>query len=345
MVKFGIIGCGNISRFHFNGIEKAGGSVTYIVDINEETARPWIEKTGAKFSKNYMDLINSKDVDVVSILASARFHKEMCLAALEAGKDVVCEKTMANDGEEALEIANAVKGSSQLFFTTYMKRFFPAVVKGKELMPQLGRIISAQVRSYQAWGDFYSTNELGWAEGVTRNYGGAILKCAGSHMLDMTMNFLGRPEYVYAKTDYVDGTDFDRKVTAIMEFAKGITATFETMAHPLSKIGYEKNSWDEKIEINGTNGRIEIYTVMWDSPENNGALLVHYDNETESSTEYRFTPINPFDIEVAEIIKAVENRKQISPDVIDGFNVDVLISAMKESSNKRAAVKLDWRGL
>jgi predicted dehydrogenase len=345
MVRFGIIGCGNISQFHFNGIEKAGAKVTFIVDINEAAAKPWIEKTGAKFSKDYNDLINSPDVDVVSILASTKFHKDMCLAALNAGKDVVCEKTMANNPNEAEEIARHTLKTGRLFFTTFMKRFFPAVVKAKEIFPTIGKVMSAHVRSYQAWGDFFSTNELGWAEGVTRNYGGAILKCAGSHMLDMTMHFLGRPEYVYAKTDYVDGTDFDRKVTAVMEFDKGVTATFETIAHPLKRIGYERNSWDEKIEINGVNGRIEIYTVMWDAPKNNGALLVHYDDKTETSTEYRFTPLNPFDIEIAEIVKAVENRKQINPDVIDGFNVDVLIGAMGESNNKKAAVKVDWRGL
>jgi len=345
MIRFGIIGCGNISRFHFNGIEKAGGKVTYIVDINEQTAKPWADKTGAKYSKNYTDLINSPDVDVVSVLASARFHKEMCIAALDAGKDVICEKTMANNPDEAEEIARHAIETGRLFFTTYMKRFFPAVQKAKELFPCLGRIMSAQVRSYQAWGDFFTTNELGWAEGVTRNYGGAVLKCAGSHMLDMTMHFLGRPEYVYAKTDYVDGTDFDRKVTAILEFDKGVTATFETMAHPLKKIGYERNSWDEKIEINGVNGRIEIFTVMWDAPENNGALLVHYDNKTETSTEYRYSPLNPFDVELAEIVKAVETRNQINPDVIDGFNVDVLIGAMKESNRKKSAIKIDWRGL
>ncbi len=345
MIRFGIIGCGNISRFHFDGIEKAGAKVTYIVDINEQNAKPWIEKTDAAFSKNYMDLINSPQVDVVSILASARFHQEMCLAALSAGKDVVCEKTMANNPQEAQNIVLHAKKTGQLFFTTYMKRFFPAVQKAKELFPSLGRIMSAQVRSYQAWGDFFSTNELGWAQDVTKNYGGAILKCAGSHMLDMTMYFLGRPQYVYAKTDFVEGTDFDRKVTAILEFDKGITATFETMAHPLTKIGFERDSWDEKIEINGTSGRMEIYTVMWDNPEKSGALLIHYDNNKESQTEYRFAPVNPFDIELAEIVKAATQRRPIHPDVVDGFNVDAIIGAMKESNDKKAAVKIDWRGI
>jgi predicted dehydrogenase len=345
MIKFGLIGCGNISKFHFSGIEKAGAKVTYIADINEENARPWCEKTGAKFTKDYMELINSPDVDVVSILASAKFHKEMCLAALSAGKDVVCEKTMANNGEEAFEIVQATKKSGKLFFTTYMKRFFPAVVKGKELFPKLGRIISAQVRSYQAWGDFFTSKDLGWAENVTNNFGGAILKCAGSHMLDMTMHFLGRPETVFANIDYFPNTDFDRRVTSIMSFSDNVVATFETIPHNLQKIGYERNSWDEKIEINGVNGRLEISTVMWDSPENNGALLVYYDNETKTSTEYRFDAVNPFDIEVKAIVKAVIERKQINPDVVDGFNVDVLISAMKKSNDKKAAVKIDWRNI
>ena len=343
MIRFGLIGCGNIARFHFMGIEKAGGKVTYIADINEETARPWLDKTGAKFSKDYMDLISSPDVDVVSVLASARFHKEMCMAAIAAGKDVICEKTMTNSGEEAIEIVKFAEKEGCLFFTTYMKRFFPAVHKGKQLLPKLGRIMSAHVRSYQQWGDFFTTNELGWAGGVTRNYGGAILKCAGSHMLNMTMDFLGKPDSVYAIFDYVPETDFDRKVTALMEYVDGKTVTFEALAHPLTKIGYEKNSWDEKIEINGVNGRIEIYTVMWDHPEQNGALLRYYDNREETVTEYRYDPVNPFDIELEQIIHAVEIRCQIKPDAAEGYYVDELISAMQKSSELKAAVKIPWK--
>lgn len=345
MVKFGIIGCGNIARFHFNGIEKAGAQVTYIADLYEETAKPWLEKTGAMFTRDYKEVIASDEVDVVSVLVSGSLHKEICLAALAAGKDVVCEKTMTNTPDEAEAVAKAVAAGSNLFFTTYMKRFFPAVKKGKELMSSLGRVISAHVRSYQAWGDFYTTGSLQWAGDVTRKYGGAVLKCAGSHMLDTMMYFLGRPEYVYSYMDYLPDTDFDRKATALFEFKDGVTASFEAMTHPLSRIGYERNSWDEKIEINGVNGRIEIYTVMWDRPENNGALLVYYDNETQTSTEYRFAAMNPFDDEVAAIVRAVEERKQIHPDVIDGFCVDAVIGAMKESSEKKSAVKLNWRGL
>jgi len=111
-----------------------------------------------------------------------------------------------------------------------------------------------------------------------------VLKCAGSHMLDMTLWLLGRPQAVCAHVDYVPHSQLDRKVVAILEYPHGMTATFETAVHPLKKIGYERNSWDEFIEINGVNGRLTLSTVMWDQPERNPALLTHYDNTTETVT-------------------------------------------------------------
>ena len=73
---------------------------------------------------------------------------------------------------------------------------------------------------------------------------------------------------------------------------------YETAMHSLKKIGFERNSWDEWIEITGVNGRLSLSTVLWDHAENNAALLVYYDNETQTSTEYRFAAEEPFDLEM-----------------------------------------------
>jgi len=342
---FGIVGCGNISRFHFEGLEKAGANIVHISDINEEAAKPWVDRFGAKFSKDYNKLIEDPDVTVVSILTGSKFHKDISLKAIAAGKDVICEKTMMDSADEAEEVARVVKDSNVLFFTAFMKRFFPAVIKAKEMLPSLGRLFSAQIRTYQAWGDFYKSNELGDYGFVVGNYGGAIIKCAGSHMIDMTVNLLGRPDSVYANVDYVPGTSFDRKATALFEYNDGMIVSFEAAAHPLKKIGYERNSWDEYIQINGVNGRLELYTVMWDYPERNGVLLVHYDNEKEASTEYRFDPVNPFDLEMKYFYECLKKREQGKPDVIDGFNVDVVIGTMVESAKQKRSLPIDWRGL
>jgi predicted dehydrogenase len=344
--KFGVIGCGSISRFHFAGFEKAGIEVAHVSDVNEDAAKPYAEKFSAKFSKDYKELLADPDVTAVSVLTSGKFHREICLAAVEAGRHIICEKTMADNVSEAVEIVKAVKAADVLFFTAFMKRFFPAAKKAKELMASLGTIFSAQVRSYQGWGlnffDMDSADEYRW---ILDSYGGAVVKCAGSHMIDMTLYLLGRPQSLYANIDYLGDSKFDRKATALFEYDSGMIAAFETTAHPLKRIGYERNSWDEFIQINGVNGRLELYTVQWDKPENNAPLLVHYDNEKETTAEYRFEPANPFDRQVAYFCDCIENRQQGNPDVIDGFNVDVIIETMTKSSSKKASVAIDWMGL
>lgn len=345
MVRYGVIGCGNISKFHFHALKKLGAAVTYAADINEEAARERSAGTGAKITADYNELIGSPDVDVVVILANGSIHKDAAMKAIARGKGVICEKTMMNNSADAAEVARAAQKAGVLFFTSYMKRFFPAAKKAKELMEKLGHVFSATVRSYQAWGNFY-TPEHGWdLDGVLRVYGGAIVKCAASHMLDMTLYLLGRPKSVYASVDFYPDTKFDRKATALFEYEDGMVASFETAAHPLKKIGYERNSWDEFIEINGTGGRMKLSTVMWDHPENNAALLTFYDNETETETEYRFDAMNPFDAEIAYFNHCFETGEKGAPNEKDGFAVDALIETIFLSAEQKKSIPVDWRGI
>jgi predicted dehydrogenase len=343
--KYGIIGCGNISRFHFAGLAKIGARVVHIADIDEAKARSYAEQFKARYTGDYHRVIADPEVTVVSILGPGKYHRDMCLEAIAAGKDILCEKTLADNPQEAVEIVQAVRSKKTLFFTTYMKRFFPAVQKAKELLPGLGTLFSAQVRGFQNWGDLYNATSAEPYQWIINNYGGAILKCGGSHMLDLTMYLLGRPVSVYGNIDYVANSKIDRRASAMLEYPSSLVVNFEAATHPLAKIGYEKNSWDEKVEINGTNGRLEIYTVMWDHPENNAALLVHYDNTTKTSTEYRFDAIHPFHEEIAYYHRCLTERKQGKPDVIDGFNVDTVIAAIVDSHQKKSSVKIDWKGI
>ncbi|MCC6445372.1 MAG: hypothetical protein IT210_18170 [Armatimonadetes bacterium] len=212
-------------------------------------------------------------------------------------------------------------------------------------MPSLGILFSAQARSYQPWGDLFSTSDSGPYEWIIQRYGGAILKCAGSHILDLIMHLMGRPESVSADIDCIPGSMVDRRATALFSYPGSLAVQFEASAHPLSRIGYERNSWDEWLEINGTEGRLNLYTVMWDRPENNAALLIHYNNRLQTSTEYRFPAMNPFDAEIAAFHEAMKGGQPVRPDVVDGFNVDALIAAIEEAHRAGRRLLIDWRGL
>jgi predicted dehydrogenase len=338
---FGIVGCGYISTFHLAGLEKAGAKVARVADLDASRAEAAAKRFGATWSTDYRDVIADPSVTVVSVLGPTFTHKAVALAAIAAGKDVVCEKTMTMNRKESLQVMQAAQKAGVMFFTAYMKRQFPAVQKAKELLPALGILHSAYARSYQCWGPGMFEDKV-VPQGLIKTHGGVVVRCCGSHILDLVMHLLGRPAGVYANLDYCKNSDVDRKAMAMLEYPGSLTVCFETVCHPLTRIGYEKNSWDESVEISGTLGRIHLCTPTWDKPFN-PATLVHYDEKTQTSTEYRFAAVNPFDLEMASFCQQLSKRKQTGPDAMDGFAVDHLIVAMEESHRKKKCVALDWK--
>jgi predicted dehydrogenase len=334
-----------MSGYYFDYLEKLGASVVHVVDLDVERTKELGKRFGAKCSTDYKELIKNPDVSVVVVLAHAKYHKEICMAAIAAGKDVICEKTLSNSGEEAAEIAKAALQNDVIFFTAYMKRFFPALQKAKELIPSLGIIFSAYARSYQFWGNLYEVAEDFSGDLWLSRYGGGVLKCAGSHIVDLVLYLLGKPETTYANIDYVGNPKLDRKAVALLEYGQGKVVVFEAAGHPLSKIGFQKNNWDERLEINGTKGRLDIFTTTWNKPEECAALLVHYDEATQTSTEYRFEAINTFHAQVGYFHDCLSKRKQGSPSSVDGFYVDAVMSAMVQSSKEKRVITIDWKGL
>lgn len=342
----GIIGCGNISRFHFSGFEKAGAKVKWVCDLNEAAARPWAEKTGATYTANYTDIISDPEVNVVDVTASAFVHKPMCLAAIDAGKAVVCEKTLSTNPDDALDIVRAAEQKGTIFYTSYMKRFIPAVEKAKELLPSLGKIVSSSIRAYQCWGDLWTRpdgavkpTEPSW---VIKNYGGGILVCGGSHILDLTCFLLGRPTRLYASTYTPEWLDYDLQAAALLETPNGIVH-YEALIHGNDKIGFLRDGWDERVEINGTKGRIDIFSAQWDNPLNKASLLLHYDNQTRQTTEYRYEPVSPFDRAIAFFCENIERGEQGSQSRTTGYDVDELIAHITKSGGTSQAVEVNYR--
>lgn len=345
-----VIGCGNISRFHFAGLEKYGARVKWVCDLSQETAQPWADKFNATYTSDYKQAIADPQVNLVVVTPVSSVHKAMCCDAINAGKAVICEKTLAENADDALDIVKLAEEKQTIFYTSYMKRFIPAVQQAKELMPSLGRILSTHIRAYQCWGNlwekmpdqgFFFTPPGGVSQ-VVKNYGGGILVCGGSHILDLTLFFLGRPQRLFASMHVPEGRDYDLQAAVLMETANGVVH-YEALAHPLHKIGFLRDGWDERIEINGANGRLEIYSSSWDQVQTKASMLVHYDNSTGKSTEYRYNPFSPFEGAIAFFGKNIDNGLQGSQSRLTGYEVDELISHIKISASQKKSVEVEWR--
>jgi len=346
----GVIGCGNISHFHFDGLEKAGVKIKWVCDLSRETARPWVEKFGAGYTADYRDIVRDPQVNLMDVTAVSATHKMMCLDAINAGKAVVCEKTLAENADDALAIVSQAEQKRTIFYTSYMKRFIPAVEKAKELLPSLGKIISTHVRAHQGWGNLWGDmpadgffhTPAGGKSPVRKNYGGGILVCGGSHILDLVLFFLGRPYRLFASMHVPPGRDYDLQASVLLETGNG-TVLYEALAHPLGQIGFLRDGWDERIEITGVSGRLEIFSSAWDKVDTKASLLVHYDNNTGQAVEYRCAPVSPFARAMAFFCGNIEKGVQGAQLRVTGYEVDELISHIQQSAAQHQAVEIKWR--
>jgi predicted dehydrogenase len=349
-VTVAVIGCGNISRYHFAGLEKCGARVKWVCDISPSAAAPWAQKFNAEHTPDYRRALADPGVDAVFVTLVSRLHREICLAAIDAGKAVVCEKTLSESAADSFEIASRARERGTLFYTSYMKRFIPAVEKAKELLPRLGKIMSSHIRAYQYWGDLWTAAPdkgffhipPGGVSQVRKNYGGGILVCGGSHILDLVCFMLGRPERLYASFYEPEGRDYDLRASALMEGPNGVVH-YEALAHPLGKIGFLRDGWDEKLEINGFGGRLEILSAAWDHFKEKSSVLVHYDNTSGKSEEYRFDCVSPFERAVEFFCAQIERGEQGAQSEWTGYETDELIEQIKISGASRQAVTVPWK--
>lgn len=347
----GVIGCGNISRFHFSGLQKAGARVKYVCDLNVGAAQPYRDQFNAIYTPNYTDIMADAEVNLVVITTFSPLHKVIALAAVAAQKAVICEKTLAVNAADALQITRAAQAAGVIFFTSYMKRFIPAIAKAKALMPELGTLISGTVRGCQCWGNLLENDAQvmqawklapGQESWVKRNMGGGILVCGGSHLLDLVNYFFGRPSQLWGWVRQVEHLDFELQATVQM-LTPSCPIQFEAVAHPLHKIGFLRDGWEEEITITGTQGRLKIYSALWDDPWHKASMLRYYDNRTGDETEFHFDAVSPFDIAVGRFCADIANGQQQVQSINTGYETDQVIEAIFASAASGNVIAIDWK--
>jgi predicted dehydrogenase len=338
--RVGIIGCGSISRFHHEGYARAGAKIVHVCDLRREAAEPVAARYGARWSTDYRAVLGDPEVELVSILTVASTHKEICLAAIAAGKGVVCEKTLADNAADAATISVAAGRAKAWVATAYMKNFFPATQRARELLADMGPVISIHARTWQPFGSLWDERvpDLAKSEGkpseLVQRYGGGVLVCGGSHIINLIHGFGGRAVKVCGASRSRAGVDFDIQTNALLWLEGGGMAHLEACWHPLAHVGFERNGWDERIEINTPKGRLDLYTVKWDQPLHNGALLVHQDASSGRVTEHRFPAMNPFDAEMASMISRFQAGQTPFPSAWDGYAVDEVLAQIAASARE-----------
>lgn len=189
-LRVGIIGCGGIANGkHMPALKSQAQQAEMVAfcDIIPERAEKAAKEygvPGAKTYVNYKELLEDKSIDVVHVCTPNRSHSEITVAALEAGKHVMCEKPMAKTVADAKRMLDAAKRTGKKLTIGYQNRFRNDSLLMKRVASEgaLGEIYFAKAhairrRAVPTWGVFLNEYEQG---------GGPLIDI-GTHALDLTL--------------------------------------------------------------------------------------------------------------------------------------------------------------
>ncbi len=189
-LRIGIVGCGGIANGkHLPALSRQSERVELVAfcDLILERAEKAAKEYGAPGAKvmlDYHEMMADPSIDVVHVCTPNRSHCEITVAALEAGKHVMCEKPMAKTVADAQKMLDAAKKSGKKLTIGYQNRFRPdsRLMKRYVERGDLGEIYYSKAhairrRAVPTWGVFLNEYEQG---------GGPLIDI-GTHALDLTL--------------------------------------------------------------------------------------------------------------------------------------------------------------
>jgi predicted dehydrogenase len=207
--KVGIIGFGFIGKVHAYGYLNFPlfydplpfrAKVTHICTSRMETAEKGCQQIGADIATtDYRDITENPDIDIVHICSPNNLHLAALLSAMKHQKHIYCDKPLTANVAEAEQIAAALddyQGTAQM---TFQLRFYPAVMRAKQLIDEgfLGRVLEFRSCFLHA-GSADPQAPLKWK--LSAEAGGGIIADLGSHVFDLIHYLIGDYAEITAET-------------------------------------------------------------------------------------------------------------------------------------------------
>jgi predicted dehydrogenase len=277
-LNVGLIGCGFMGRTHSNASRRVNNffDLEYqpvlkaVCDLDESRGKPFAEQWGYEsYETDWRKLIARKDIDLVDITLPNNMHREVAIAAAKAGKMILCEKPLARNAAEGLQMVQAVEKAGVPNFVSYNYRRIPAVTLAKQLIDEgrLGRIFHYRAKFLQDWTISKDLPQGGpglWRLDV-KVAGSGVTGDLLAHCIDTALWLNGSIDSVNAMTETfikqrkhtvsgkVEKVGIDDACAFLARFKNGSLATFESTRYARGhKALYT-------FEING-----EHASIFWD---------------------------------------------------------------------------------
>jgi len=289
--KIGVIGAGFIGPVHIEAIRRQGFEVVALAESNQVLADKVTQSLNIpKAYGDWKELISDPEINVVHIASPNYLHYEQVKAALEAGKQVLCEKPLAMNSKQSSELVVLAKKKGLANAVNFNLRFYPLTQEARELIRagRLGdKIFIAQGSYLQDW----LLLDTDWNWRLEPELGGKLRAIAdiGSHWIDLVTFIMGsRVSTVYSdfatflpvrkkpvkKIDTFGGklevdAKYEEKVIRTEDYAS-VLLKFSNGAHGVMSVSQVSSGRKNRLffEINGSQS-----SLMWDSEDPNLLMI------------------------------------------------------------------------
>ncbi len=245
-LTMGVLGAAKISGHAFlqPALDTAGVAVTAIAARDRSRAQAQADQFQIpRVFDSYRDVLAS-DVDAVYIPLPISLHREWTIAALAAGKHVLCEKPFASNAAQALEMVEAADVAGLVLVEAFHWRFHPLADRIAERLPEIGTVQHIEARF---------TVEISPSDDVRQSY-----ELAGGALMDLGcypaqwIRFVGNGEPTVVSASMTEGRpNVDITTDVDLRFDDGSTAHLYTAMHP----GCEASA---SLEVQGDAGVLRV---------------------------------------------------------------------------------------
>ena len=246
-IKWGIAGLGNIAR-KFAGDLKGVPQAELVAVASSDIDRAKTfhsEFDGQKAYDNYEDLYRDPEIEVIYIASLNQNHKAMSMAALQAGKGVLCEKPLGLNTKEMQEMIALAQKQNCFLMEALWSRFKPAIRKVKQWVEE-GQI--GDPKFLYAEFSFYRLNIDSSHRLMDPKKGGGVLLDIGVYPLFLAYIILGKPKYIAAQSLFAN-TGVDVQTSMILQYENAQAVLYCGIA----------NESDNNAKLGGTEGEILLH--------------------------------------------------------------------------------------
>src|ERR1041385_7543654 len=254
MIKFGLIGCGDIAQKRVAPALRDSSfcELVAVSRARSQLAEAFAREFGARpWYADWRELLNDDDIDAVYVATPVHLHGEQTIAAMEAGKHVLCEKPMALNVAECNQMIAARNRHNVKLGIAYYRHFYPVITRIKQIIDddEIGTPVVVQMNAFE-WFDPAANHPRSWLLNKQLSGGGPMFDF-GCHRIEVLLDLFGTPGELKAISS---NQFFHREVediaTVIINFEQGTIATL-TVAHSVHRP-------QDTLDIFGSKGSIYI---------------------------------------------------------------------------------------